>query len=83
MIEAVLSKLNAIPGDKVMHYASGVLLFALCLIVMRPRYAMAVVMLTAVAKEVYDAFNRDKHTPDIFDALATVAGGGTAYFCTL
>ena len=37
--------------------------------------AAGAVVLAAVGKEVYDHLNRDKHTPDLMDAVATVAGG--------
>ena len=37
--------------------------------------AAGAVVLAAVGKEVYDYAHRDKHTPDLMDAVATVAGG--------
>ncbi len=83
MIEQILSKLNSIPADKVAHFASGTILFALALPGIGPRYAMALVVLVAFAKEAYDALNREHHTPDIWDAVATILGGLTAYSCTL
>ena len=83
LIENILSKLNAIPADKVMHFASGAILFAAAMPFIGPRYAMALVILTSIAKEIYDAFHRDIHTPDVFDALATSLGGAVCLFVKL
>lgn len=83
MIEAILSKLNAIPADKVAHFASGVLLYAMTVHWAGPRYALALVILAGVAKEIYDSFHRDTHTPDVFDAVATSLGGVVAFSITL
>ena len=83
MIEAILQRLNAIPADKVAHFASGVILFAAAMPFIGPRYAMALVILTSIAKAIYDAFHRDIHTPDVFDAVATSLGGAVALFIKL
>jgi len=80
MIEKILAWLNAIPPDKVMHFASGVVLFAAATPFIGARYAMAAVTIIAFLKEIYDAFNRDAHTPDVFDALATICGGCVGLF---
>lgn len=82
MIERILSKLNAIPADKVFHFASGTILFALALPAIGPKYAMALVVVAGFAKEIYDALNKEHHTPDIWDAVATILGGAVAYSCT-
>lgn len=82
MIERILSKLNSIPADKVFHFAGGTILFALALPFTGPVYAVAAVTIVGFAKEVYDSVNKDTHTPDIWDALATAAGGALGYFCT-
>lgn len=81
MIEAILSRLNAIPSDKVAHFASGSILFAAALPFAGPRYAMAVVVIAGFAKELYDALNKARHTPDIWDAFATSLGGAVCCFC--
>ena len=36
---------------------------------------MVPVLIAAVGKELYDARHRDKHTPDVWDAVATTCGG--------
>lgn len=76
MIERIFAKLNAIPADKVMHFASGVVLFAV-LNWFSPHVAFWAVVLAATAKEVYDSFNNETHTPDPWDAFATILGGIT------
>ena len=83
-MESLLSFLNLtigklyipcrVPADKQLHFVSGVLLTAI-LLPLGVVYALAVVAGIAVAKEIYDYLHRDVHTPDIFDALATVCGG--------
>jgi hypothetical protein len=82
MIEAFLSKLNSIPSDKVAHFASGSVLFALCLPFIAPSNALVLVILAGLLKELYDARHKDTHTPDIWDAVATALGGTLGYFCT-
>lgn len=83
MIEAILSKLNAIPADKYAHYATGVALFAVALPSLGSMVAMALVVIVAFAKEIYDYLNKEFHTPDIWDAVATILGGLTTFSCTL
>lgn len=82
MIETILSKLNAIPSDKVMHFASGVVLFALVNL-FDPYVALLTVAFTAIAKELYDQRNKEHHTPDPYDALATMLGGLVGLVITL
>ena len=82
MIERILSKLNSIPTDKVFHFAGGSILFALALPFTGPVYAVAAVTIVGFAKEVYDSVNKDTHTPDIWDAVATAAGGLLGFYCT-
>ena len=81
-IETIFEKLNAIPTDKVAHFASGVILYALTLHALGPWYALLSVAIVAVVKEGYDYANRDIHTPDVWDAVATIAGGGLGLFIT-
>ena len=82
MISTILTRLNSIPADKTAHFASGAVLFAVLLPFVGPVYAMASVTIIGFAKELYDALNKDKHTPDVWDALATAAGGVLGFFCT-
>ena len=87
MIENLLHKLNTlIPQDKLLHafygnvlYVTSLLLLLLIglfiqltLIVMLS-VSFLVVLLVAVSKEVYDFFNKDKHTPDYMDIVYTVS----------
>lgn len=72
-----------IPQDKCLHIIVGVMIFAITNLLLGSAVAMAVVTVVAAAKEVYDYFNKDKHTPDVFDFLATVAGGLLGLICSL
>lgn len=83
MIESMLSRLSSIPADKVSHFAVGVLLYGALLPFIGYRYALASVVIVGFLKEVYDTINKDKHTPDVWDALATSFGGAVAFFCTI
>lgn len=83
MIEAILQRLNAIPADKVAHFASGVILFALSFHLVGAFIAFGIVALAAFGKEIYDWFNKDTHTPDAYDALATMLGGLVAFTIAL
>ena len=79
-IEDILSKINAIPADKVAHFASGVVLYALTLPAIGAWHALLVVAIVAAVKEAYDYANRGIHTPDFWDAVATTAGGAVGLF---
>lgn len=83
---------DLIPHDKALHGLGGVVLFAtfraVALVVGANRVeaklaALAVVAIVACAKEAYDLQHRVKHTPDLLDAAATVAGGVLALACGL
>ena len=78
----MLSKLSSLPADKVLHFAAGVILFAVALPFIGATYALAFAVIIGFVKELYDALNKEKHTPDIWDALVTSAGGALGYFCT-
>jgi membrane protein implicated in regulation of membrane protease activity len=41
MIERILTRLNSIPADKALHFAAGVILFAVFLPFTGPQYAFA------------------------------------------
>jgi hypothetical protein len=82
MIERILSMLNSIPADKVAHFAVGSILFALALPFTGAMYAVAAVAIIGFIKECYDLMSKAKHTPDVWDAMATAAGGALGYFCT-
>ena len=82
MIETIFAKLNSIPSDKVMHFASGVVLFAVMLPFIGAGFALAGVVLIGIGKEIYDLRHKDIHTPDIWDAVATSLGGLVGFSCT-
>ena len=78
MIEMILKRLNGFPYDKALHSFYGSLLFigslfAALVLGLSWVVALYVVVITAIGKEVYDAFNRKIHTPDLFDIVATIA----------
>ena len=68
------------PQDKLAHFAVGVLIYAAAHFV-SPIIGLAAVAVAAVGKEIYDWFHRDKHTPDVWDAVATMLGGLTGLIC--
>ena len=69
--------LMKIPHDKMGHAIAGVLVFLLALLLGATIWiGMGVVLVVAVAKEIYDYFHRDRHTPDVWDAVATVSLAG-------
>jgi hypothetical protein len=76
MIEKILTYLNSIPSDKVAHALGGVILFAIGELF---GLGILLVIVGAVGKEIYDYFNKENHTPDAWDAVATIAGGLLGY----
>jgi hypothetical protein len=73
-----MNPLNKLPHDKALHFIVGVLIYAAAHFV-SPVVGMIAVTVAAVGKEVYDYANRDKHTPDLWDAVATVLGGAAGF----
>lgn len=72
MIEYILAKLNIGLNDKVMHAMYGTIIYLMLLLVISPLQALIGITIIAVGKEVYDYFNSSIHTPDMYDALATI-----------
>lgn len=70
--------LTKLPHDKALHFIVGVLIYAAAHFI-SPAVGMIAVTVAAVGKEVYDYMNRDKHTPDLWDAVATVLGGTAGF----
>jgi len=84
-MEKILKRLNEfIPNDKLLHAYYGDVLYTISLIVltlvsffitmsMATIFILAtvIVVLVATSKEVYDYFNKSKHTPDILDIIYT------------
>jgi hypothetical protein len=75
-----MNLLLKLPYDKALHILVGVLVYAMAHFV-SPEVGMAAVVVAAVGKEVYDYFHRDVHTPDIWDAIATITGGCVGFIC--
>lgn len=73
-------KILSLPHDKALHIIVGVLVYAVAHFV-NPSVGMAAVVVAAVGKEVYDYMHKDKHTPDVWDAVATIGGGVVAFIC--
>jgi hypothetical protein len=73
-----MNPLNKLPHDKALHFIVGVLIYAAAHFV-SPVVGMIAVTVAAVGKEVYDYMNRDKHTPDLWDAVATLLGGAAGF----
>lgn len=68
-----------IPTDKLLHFAVGVVLFAAFVFFTVP-VACTAVIIAAVGKEFHDYLDREHHTPDVWDAVATLLGGGVGLF---
>lgn len=77
-----MNPLNKLPHDKALHIIVGVLAYMVFHFV-SPVVGLAAAAIAAVGKEIYDYMNRDRHTPDVWDAVATMAGGVAGYICGL
>lgn len=62
------------PVDKLAHACLGALIAGGALVVAGPLWAFTAVLLAAVSKELYDT--RTHGRPDVWDAVATLAGSG-------
>mgnify|MGYP003340796188 FL=1 len=80
LIEKLIAFCNAIPVDKVYHCLGGVVLFAIGQLF---GYGLALAILGAITKEVYDYFHPESHTADWKDAFATTLGGLLGYIIYL
>jgi len=78
----MLNQLANIPPDKTAHFAVGVLVYA-PLHFIDPVVGLIGVAVAAVGKEVYDWFNKGKHTPEVLDAAVTLVGGVVGFICGL
>ena len=67
-------KLPMLEHDKANHFIYGLLIFGLVKVILGPVVGLIVCTLFGIGKEIYDHFHRD-HTFDIYDAIATIAGG--------
>lgn len=65
-----------IAPDKIMHIIAGALASAVALLLgLSTVDAIGAAAAAGLVKEMYDLGHRDTHTPDIWDAIATAAGG--------
>lgn len=80
MIEKIIAFLNSIPSDKVYHCLGGVVLFAIGQLF---GYGLALAILGAITKEIYDYLHPENHTADVKDAIATTLGGLLGYIIYL
>lgn len=72
-----------VPLDKFMHGLSGAILAtAILLVTGSPSVSFVSVSLMACLKEVYDLLHKDKHTPDVWDWVATSLGGAFGILLT-
>ena len=71
-MERFFNLINKIPFDKQQHMLVGVAIFTIMLIFISPTEALIVTSFVAIFKEIYDFYHRNAHTPDLFDALATI-----------
>lgn len=75
----ILKNLASVPHDKLLHIVAGL---AATMKTAKPAWALAAAVIVGGLKELYDLWQRHKHTPDPWDALATAAGGAAGFFCT-
>ena len=73
--------LPQLPADKGTHFFYGALLFTLLVFPTSPLVALGVVVFMGIAKEVYDKLT-GTGTPEVWDVVATAAGGLFGYLCT-
>jgi opacity protein-like surface antigen len=72
MLNKILAMKN---GDKVLHFLGGGVAGVLGFLAYGPLAAVVAATVVGAAKEVYDGTRPEKHTRDVWDFLATVAGG--------
>ena len=63
--------------DKKLHFLTGIAIAALAMHYVQWYWALALVALVALGKEMYDRIS-GKGTPELWDFLATLIGGGIA-----
>lgn len=72
-------KLPMLKQDKANHLIYGLLIFSIFHTLFGLLIASITCSVFAFGKEVYDYMNKDKHTPDIYDAVVTLLGGLLGY----
>ena len=82
IIAFVVNPLQDVPADKQGHFIVGLIAY-MAFHFIGVAVGLGVVAVLAVGKEIYDWFHRDRHTPDLWDAVATMAGGVAGFICGL
>jgi len=87
-MENIISKINAIiskilPLDKCHHFITGLLLFTVLQLLFSVILSFVLVASVATIKELYDLKNKATHTPDMWDAVATMSGALIGVICAI
>lgn len=69
--------------DKQAHFFSGAVITFSVAAFGFPVIGLAIALIAAILKEVYDSFHPDNHTKDVWDAMATTVGGLYAFLVVL
>jgi len=71
-----------IPQDKLLHFIVGLFVY-MAFHFIHPVVGLIAGLVIGIGKECYDHFHKNKHTPDLDDALATLFGACIGYICGL
>lgn len=66
--------------DKLLHFTVGTVIMTLTIVLQSILLSVIVLLAVSFGKEAYDYFNKDSHTPELNDALYTIAGGTVSLF---
>ena len=78
----IVNPLQNVPADKQGHFIIGLLAYMLFHFI-SIGVGLIVVAVLAIGKEIHDWFHRDRHTPDLWDAVATILGGLAGFVCAI
>lgn len=67
--------LPMLPQDKANHMIYGLIIFTVTAILFDAVIGLGICSIAAFSKELYDLQHKDRHTPDIYDAIWTIVGG--------
>lgn len=83
-MKAILEIINSaqLPSDKANHFIVGLYIFMLFGVIFGTVAGLAAAIFAAILKEIYDALS-EKGTPEVWDALATAAGGVAGFLCSV
>lgn len=70
-------KLPLIPGDKANHFIYGLMIFAICYLLLGALFSGIICVIVASGKEVYDSYHPD-HEASWLDIVWTLLGSLTA-----